>query len=67
MPKIDVRRFATRAELDAALADRLEEAIRATAKQSRQRPRRHHALRRTHAASRHIAKSPSAARRTARD
>ena len=34
MPKIDVRRFATRAELDAALADRLEEAIRATAKQS---------------------------------
>jgi 6-phosphogluconolactonase len=34
MPKIDVRRFATRSELDAALADRLEEAISATAKQS---------------------------------
>jgi 6-phosphogluconolactonase len=31
MPKIDVRRFATRSELDAALADRLERAIRATA------------------------------------
>jgi len=31
MPKIDVRRFATRAELDAALAERLEQAIRATA------------------------------------
>ncbi len=31
MPKIDVRRFATRAELDTALADRLEQAIRATA------------------------------------
>ena len=31
MPKIDVRRFATRSELDAALADRLEQAIRATA------------------------------------
>ncbi|HEX5458375.1 MAG TPA: 6-phosphogluconolactonase [Steroidobacteraceae bacterium] len=29
--KIDVRRFATRSELDAALADRLEQAIRATA------------------------------------
>jgi len=29
--KIDVRRFATRAELDSALADRLEQAIRATA------------------------------------
>lgn len=29
--KIDVRRFDTRAELDSALADRLEEAIRATA------------------------------------
>ena len=34
MPKIDVRRFATRAELDTALADRLEQAIRATAEQS---------------------------------
>lgn len=34
MPKIDIRRFATRAELDTALADRLEEAIRATAKES---------------------------------
>ena len=34
MPKIDVRRFATRAELDSALADRLEQAIGATAKQS---------------------------------
>ena len=32
--KIDVRRFATRSELDTALADRLEEAIRATAAQS---------------------------------
>ena len=31
MPKIEVRRFATRSELDAALADRLENAIRATA------------------------------------
>ena len=31
MPKIDVRRFSTRAELDSALADRLEQAIRATA------------------------------------
>src|SRR5579883_3154516 len=31
MPKIDVRRFATRSELDAALADRLERAIRGTA------------------------------------
>jgi len=31
MPKIDVRRFATRSELDSALADRLEQAIRATA------------------------------------
>lgn len=31
MPKIDVRRFATRSELDGALADRLEQAIRATA------------------------------------
>ena len=30
MPKIDVHRFATRAELDTALADRLEQAIRAT-------------------------------------
>lgn len=30
MPKIAVRRFATRSELDAALADRLEQAIRAT-------------------------------------
>ena len=29
--KIDVRRFATRSELDSALADRLEQAIRATA------------------------------------
>ena len=34
MPKIDVRRFPTRAELDTALADRLEQAIRATAGQS---------------------------------
>lgn len=34
MPKIDVRRFATRAELDTALADRLEQAIRATAARS---------------------------------
>jgi len=34
MAKIDVRRFATRAELDAALAERLEQAIRATAKES---------------------------------
>ena len=34
MPKIDVRRFTTRPELDAALADRLEQAIRATAKES---------------------------------
>ncbi|HEY7889983.1 MAG TPA: 6-phosphogluconolactonase [Steroidobacteraceae bacterium] len=33
MPKIDVRRFATRSELDTALADRLEQAIRATAEQ----------------------------------
>lgn len=33
MPKIDVRRFPTRAELDSALADRLEQAIRATAGQ----------------------------------
>ena len=32
--KIDVRRFATRPELDSALADRLEQAIRATAAQS---------------------------------
>lgn len=31
MPKTDVRRFPTRAELDSALADRLEQAIRATA------------------------------------
>lgn len=31
MPKIEVRRFPTRSELDAALADRLEQAIRATA------------------------------------
>jgi 6-phosphogluconolactonase len=31
MPKIDVRRFPTRAELDTALADRLEQAIRASA------------------------------------
>lgn len=31
MPKIDVRRFSTRSELDGALADRLEQAIRATA------------------------------------
>lgn len=35
MPKIDVRRFATRAELDGALADRLEQAIRATATPAR--------------------------------
>lgn len=34
MPKIDVRRFATRTELDSALADRLEQAIRATATES---------------------------------
>ena len=34
MPKIDVRRFPTRSELDTALADRLEQAIRATAAQS---------------------------------
>jgi 6-phosphogluconolactonase len=34
MPKIDVRRFATRSELDTALADRLEKSIRATAEQS---------------------------------
>ncbi|HZT01581.1 MAG TPA: 6-phosphogluconolactonase [Steroidobacteraceae bacterium] len=34
MPKIEVRRFATRAELDAALADRLERAIRAAATQA---------------------------------
>ncbi len=34
MPKIDVRRFPTRAELDSALADRLERAIRATATRS---------------------------------
>ncbi|HEY2036564.1 MAG TPA: 6-phosphogluconolactonase [Steroidobacteraceae bacterium] len=34
MPKIDVRRFATRAELDSALADRLQQAIGATATQS---------------------------------
>lgn len=32
--KVDVRRFATRSELDSALADRLEQAIRATAAQS---------------------------------
>jgi 6-phosphogluconolactonase len=32
--KIDVRRFATRPELDTALADRLEQAIRATAEKS---------------------------------
>jgi 6-phosphogluconolactonase len=32
--KIDVRRFATRPELDSALADRLEQAIRATAEKS---------------------------------
>ncbi|MBW4051905.1 MAG: hypothetical protein HIU85_10655 [Proteobacteria bacterium] len=31
MPQIDVRRFATRAELDTALADRLEQTIRAAA------------------------------------
>lgn len=31
MPEIDVRRFPTRSELDGALADRLERAIRATA------------------------------------
>lgn len=34
MPKIEVRRFSTRAELDAALAERLERAIRATATQA---------------------------------
>ncbi len=34
MPEIDVRRFATRSELDTALADRLEQAIRAAAAQS---------------------------------
>lgn len=34
MPKIDVRRFPTRSELDTALADRLEQAIRATASQT---------------------------------
>ena len=34
MPKIDVRRFATRSELDTALTDRLEKAIGATAMQS---------------------------------
>lgn len=38
MPKIDVRRFSTRSELDSALADRLEQAIRATATQSRGGP-----------------------------
>jgi 6-phosphogluconolactonase/glucosamine-6-phosphate isomerase/deaminase len=38
MPKIDVRRFATRSELDSALADRLERAIRATATQSAAAP-----------------------------
>ena len=38
MPKIDVRRFPTRAELDTALADRLEQAIRATAGQSGRGP-----------------------------
>jgi 6-phosphogluconolactonase len=37
MPTIDVHRFPTRAELDAALADRLEQAIRATATQSGER------------------------------
>lgn len=34
MPKVDVRRFPTRSELDTALADRLEQAIRATAGQA---------------------------------
>jgi 6-phosphogluconolactonase len=34
MPKVDVRRFSTRSELDTALADRLEQTIRATATQS---------------------------------
>jgi len=34
MPKIELRRFSTRAELDAALADRLERAILATATQT---------------------------------
>ena len=34
MPKIEVRRFSTRAELDAALADRLERAILGTAAQT---------------------------------
>jgi len=34
MPKIDVRRFATRTELDGALADRLQQAIGATATES---------------------------------
>ncbi len=38
MPQLDVRRFATRAELDAALADRLEQAVRAAAAQSRGGP-----------------------------
>jgi 6-phosphogluconolactonase len=32
MPQLDVRRFATRSELDTALADRLEQAIRAAAR-----------------------------------
>jgi 6-phosphogluconolactonase len=36
--QIDVRRFSTRSELDAALADRLDQAIRAAATQSRSAP-----------------------------
>lgn len=38
MPRIDVRRFATRSELDAALADRLAQAIGATVKASSSGP-----------------------------
>lgn len=38
MPEIDVRRFATRSELDTALADRLEQVIRLSAKPSRGGP-----------------------------
>lgn len=38
MPQVDVRRFATRSELDTALADRLEQAIRAAATQSGSAP-----------------------------
>jgi 6-phosphogluconolactonase len=38
MPQIDVRRFATRSDLDTALADRLEQAIRAAATRSGEGP-----------------------------